>query len=41
MQADVVLERELRVLYLDPQVARRGLPLQAARRRLSSALGRA
>jgi hypothetical protein len=41
-QIDVVLEKELRVLHLDMKVIKRGLCLlQAARKRLSSTLGRA
>jgi hypothetical protein len=39
MQADIVLEKEQRDLYLDLHAAKGHCHLQAARRRLSSALG--
>jgi hypothetical protein len=39
--AVLMLEKELRVLHLDLKASRRGYLLQAARRRVSSALGRA
>ena len=42
MQVDMVLEKELRDLHLDMKVVRREICLlQAARKRLSSTLGRA
>jgi hypothetical protein len=39
MQADMVLEKELRVLHLDRKAARRDWHPQAPRRKLSSSMG--
>ena len=39
MPADIVLEKELRVLHLDLKVIRRDWHPQAARRKLSSTMG--
>jgi hypothetical protein len=39
MQIDIVLEKELRVLYLDLKATRRDWHPQAARKKLSSAVG--
>ena len=41
LQADMMLEKELRVLHLDSKATRRDFLFQAARRKLSSAMGRA